>query len=124
MFSWLAYYKRSGLRVWNRNMGTLVRITIYAYNAKPMRAAFDRVNELDDKLSDYKPNSELNQLCRTHGQAVKVSEDLFRVLEASQKLAALTNGAFDITVGPVTHLWRLGKMPMRRRWLGLGGAIW
>jgi thiamine biosynthesis lipoprotein len=92
------------------HMGTLVRITIYSRDASPMRAAFDRIAALDDELSDYKPESELNRLCRTHGQPVKVSEDLFRVLEASERLSALTDGAFDVTVGPVTHLWRLGKI--------------
>jgi thiamine biosynthesis lipoprotein len=93
------------------HMGTLVRITIYSNTESPMRAAFARIAELDDKLSDYKPDSELNRLCRTHDQQVKVSEDLFRVLEASLKLSALTDGAFDVTIGPVTHLWRLGKLP-------------
>jgi thiamine biosynthesis lipoprotein len=92
-------------------MGTLVRITIYSKDASPMRAAFDRIAELDNKLSDYKPDSELNRLCRTRGEAVIVSEDLFRVLEAAEKLSALTDGAFDVTIGPVTHLWRLGKLP-------------
>ncbi len=92
-------------------MGTLVRITIYSKDPLPTRAAFSRIGELDQKLSDYKPDSELNRLCRTHGEAVRVSEDLFRVLEASEKLSALTDGAFDVTIGPVTHLWRLGKTP-------------
>ncbi|HEV1286479.1 MAG TPA: FAD:protein FMN transferase [Bryobacteraceae bacterium] len=92
-------------------MGTLVRITIYSENAGPMRAAFRRIAELDETLSDYKPDSELNKLCRTVSNPVKVSEDLFRLLEASEKLSRLTDGAFDITIGPVTHLWRLGKTP-------------
>jgi FAD:protein FMN transferase len=93
------------------HMGTLVRITIYATNSRPIHAAFSRIAELEEELSDYKPDSELNRLCRTHHQAVRVSEDLFRVLEASIKLSAITGGAFDITIGPVTHLWRLGKLP-------------
>ena len=48
------------------HMGTLVRITIYSKDASPIRAAFDRIAELDEKLSDYKQDSELNRLCRTH----------------------------------------------------------
>jgi thiamine biosynthesis lipoprotein len=92
------------------HMGTLVRITIYAKDASPMRTAFDRIRDLDEKLSDYKPDSELNRLCRTRG-AVHVSEDLFRVLQASQEVSRLTDGAFDVTIGPVTHLWRVGKTP-------------
>lgn len=95
-------------------MGTLVRITIYAENASPVSAAFARIGELDQKLSDYKPESELNQVCRAaHDHPVRVSEDLWRVLGAAQKLSAETGGAFDVTVGPITHLWRQGKLPDR-----------
>jgi thiamine biosynthesis lipoprotein len=92
-------------------MGTLVRITIYSQDDSPIKTAFTRIAQLDDKLSDYKPDSELNRLSRTHGVAVKVSDDLFRVLGAAERLSILTDGAFDVTVGPVTHLWRLGKIP-------------
>jgi FAD:protein FMN transferase len=102
------------------HMGTLVRITIYSKDASPMRTAFDRIGELDEKLSDYKPESELNRLCRTHDQAVPVSEDLFRVLEASERLSKLTDGAFDVTIGSVTHLWRLGKIPDRETMARVG----
>jgi thiamine biosynthesis lipoprotein len=40
------------------------------------------------------------------GHPVKISEDLFHVLDASQKLAEETGGAFDVTLGPVIRLWR------------------
>lgn len=94
------------------HMGTLVRITIYAGNASPISAAFTRISDLDQKLSDYKPDSELNQVCRAaHDHPVRVSEDLWRVLRAAQELSAETEGAFDVTIGPVTHLWRQGKLP-------------
>jgi thiamine biosynthesis lipoprotein len=94
------------------HMGTLVRITIYAPNASALPAAFARIRDLDEKLSDYKPDSELNQVCRTaHERPVHVSGDLFRVLDAAQKLAQRTDGAFDVTIGPVTHLWREGRTP-------------
>jgi thiamine biosynthesis lipoprotein len=93
------------------HMGTLVRITIYSQDPSPLRAAFSRIAELDERLSDYKDDSELNRLCRTHGVAVKISHDLFRVLDASLKLSRLTDGAFDVTIGPVTHFWRLGRLP-------------
>jgi FAD:protein FMN transferase len=96
------------------HMGTLVRITIYAENASLIAAAFTRIRELDQKLSDYQPDSELNQVCRTaHDHPVRVSDDLWRVLSAAQRLAAETDGAFDVTVGPITHLWRQGKLSGR-----------
>jgi len=90
------------------HMGTLFRITLYAADeqraAAAFRAAFDRVRELDEILSDYKPDSELNQI--SVGHPAKVSEDLFHVLAASQQLAEETGGAFDVTLGPVIRLWR------------------
>ena len=43
------------------------------------------------------------------GRPVAVSGDLFRVLDAAQRLAARTGGAFDITVGPLTQLWRRAR---------------
>ena len=50
-------------------MGTLFRIKLYAADEQQahaaFRAAFDRIAELDAMLSDYKPDSELNRICRT-----------------------------------------------------------
>lgn len=86
------------------HMGTLVRIQVYATGEEQARAAFQsgfaRIAALDRALSDYDPQSELNRL------PSPVSPDLFRVLEAAQRLAAETDGAFDVTVGPLTRLWR------------------
>ena len=102
------------------HMGTLVRITVYAPGEQAareaFRAGFDRIRQLDRILSDYQPDSELNQITRTAvGRPVRVSDDLFAVLRASQELAYATNGAFDITQGPVVRLWRearkSGRMP-------------
>lgn len=93
------------------HMGTLVEIRIYspdeATAKTAFRAAFDRIAQLDGILSDYKPESELNRVSRSAvGASVKVSGDLFRVLEAAQQLAVASHGAFDVTVGPVTRIWR------------------
>ena len=92
-------------------MGTLVRITLYAPGEQAardaFRAAFDRIRDLDLILSDYRPDSELNEITKAAvGRAVPVSTDLFAVLAASQELAVATAGAFDITQGPIIRLWR------------------
>src|SRR5258708_1241346 len=93
------------------HMGTLIRIKLYAANENQaqaaFRAAFDRIAEVDDALSDYKPDSELNRVSsEAAGCPLRVGADLFRVAAAAQKLARETDGAFDITLGPLTHLWR------------------
>jgi len=90
------------------HMGTMVRIVGYASGNAQTRAAFSaafaRVGELDAILSDYKPDSELNRLCAQ--RSMVVSADLFRVLAAAQRIAEESDGAFDITAGPVIRLWR------------------
>jgi thiamine biosynthesis lipoprotein len=102
------------------HMGTLVRITVYATDEQSasdaFRAAFTRIRDLDRILSDYKPDSELNTITRTAiARAVPISGDLFTVLQKSQELAGATDGAFDITQGPVIRLWReaqkTGRLP-------------
>jgi len=96
-------------------MGVPFRIVLYAPDAASAQAAaaaaFKRIRELNDLLSDYDPESELSRLSQTggSGQAVKVSPDLWRVLERSQALAKRTGGAFDVTVGPCVNLWRRAR---------------
>lgn len=98
------------------HMGTLVRVVAYAETTEQahaaIRKAFARVREIDDRLSDYKQDNELDRLCRTPaGTAVAVSEDLFTVLESALKLSEKTGGAFDVTIGRQTKQWRSGARP-------------
>ncbi len=99
-------------------MGTLIRIKLYAESPQQstaaFRAAFDRVAQLDDALSDYKPASELNRICSSAVRIpVQVSPDLFRVLKVSRKLSEESAGAFDVTMGPVIRLWRQARIDHR-----------
>jgi FAD:protein FMN transferase len=95
-------------------MGTQMRLVVYADDKArartAMRAAFDRVADLNHTLSDYQPTSELMRLCARAGQGpTAISPDLFRILDVAQTLARRTNGAFDVTSGPLTHLWRRAR---------------
>lgn len=100
------------------HMGTLVRITLYAADEAAarvaFRAGFDRIAELNRTLSDYLPDSELSRVTRDAvRRPVRVSDDLWTVLAASQELALATDGAFDITQGPVIRLWREARRTKR-----------
>ena len=93
------------------HMGTLVRLVLYAPDRgaaeSAATAAFARVRALDAALSDYRDDSELMQVSRRAGQGpVRVSGDLFRVLNAAQRTARASGGAFDATAGPLSVLWR------------------
>ena len=93
------------------HMGTMFRIVLYAANKetgdKAAKAVFARVEELNRIMSDYILESELMQLCKksakTPAGPVKVSDDLFFVLEKGQEVAVLSDGAFDMTIGPIVR---------------------
>jgi thiamine biosynthesis lipoprotein len=100
------------------HMGTRFRIVLYAADEssarEAARAAFSRVAALDDCMSDYKPDSELMRLCaKAGGDPVPVSPELFTVLTKAQQVAEKSDGAFDVTVGPVVRLWRLARRTQR-----------
>lgn len=96
-------------------MGTMFRIIVYASDSllakNATQKAFIRLDELNLTLSDYREDSEVNTLCRTagSGQYIKVSIDLWNILQESVKAAKLSDGNFDVTIGPLTQLWRRMK---------------
>jgi thiamine biosynthesis lipoprotein len=96
-------------------MGLPFRISMYATNEAAAKAAadaaFDRIALLNSILSDYDSDSELSRLSNTSGQgkAVPVSTDLWNVLVRAQDFARMSDGAFDITIGPLVNLWRRAR---------------
>ena len=96
-------------------MGLPFRVTLFATDEATAKAASDaafaRVEALNAVLSDYEDESELSRLSRTSGsgKAVPVSDDLWTVLERGQRMAERTDGAFDVTVGPLVNLWRRAR---------------
>ena len=96
-----------------RQMGSLVRIVLYAPEQKAQTAAaaaFKRIRDLDVVFSDYRQDSELASLCRRAGQGPQeVSFELFSVLQESVRFSRLSKGIFDVTVGPYVELWRAAR---------------
>ena len=97
------------------HMGVQVRLQVYADDEaladRAFAAAFDRIEELNRLLSDYDAASELSQLSATapHESWAPVSADLYRVLDAAQQTSRDTDGAFDVTVGALSRLWRRAR---------------
>lgn len=85
-------------------MGTLARITVYAEDREKAAAAiehgFARLEELNAKLSDYDPASELNR------NPARKSQDLRRVLGKAEEVRRASDGAFDHEAGAVIRVWR------------------
>ncbi len=92
-------------------MGVDVRIVVYSRDKdqaeRACAAAFERFAELDSIMSDYRVDSELTRLCsKSGGRPESVSKDLFIVLQRAQEVAERSQGAFDVTCGPLISLWR------------------
>lgn len=93
-------------------MGTNFTLTFYAPSSaladSAANAAFNRVKELDQIFSDYKGDSEVMKLSNTAGSGKKtaVSADLWHLLKLSKRLSRQSRGAFDVTIGPLSKLWR------------------
>ncbi len=94
------------------HMGTQFRIVIYGSEYNDARSAADSAFAMAEYLnsifSNYDPESELSQLTRNiePGQYIPVSVHMYRVLDTAQTVASESNGAYDITIGPLTHIWR------------------
>ena len=93
-------------------MGTLFQVILYAKDTVQGKAIaqelFDRIDTLNSIFSDYVENSEINRLSVSAGtgQKVKVSPEMWRLIAVSQQVAKKSAGAFDLSIGPLSKLWR------------------
>ncbi len=111
-------------------MGSTYSVVVYGTDRERLQALVAQVLEearrLDELLSNYRPASELSQVNRlAASQAVRVSPELFQLLAASVEYSRESEGAFDITVGPLMKIWGFyqgsGHLPHRAEVLGALG---
>jgi len=95
-------------------MGTTYSVVVYGTDRHKMQAAvelaFEEVRRLDQTLSNYRPDSELSQVNRHAADGpFKVSRELFDLLSACLGYSEASEGAFDISVGPLMKVWGFYK---------------
>ena len=95
-------------------MGTAFSIAAYGEGRAKLESAvaqgLEEARRLDQMLSNYKPESEWSQVNRLAAdQPVHVSPELFQLLAACQEYSHESEGAFDITVGPLMKVWGFYK---------------
>jgi len=75
--------------------------------AKGIEAELEKV---DAAMSTWREDSELSRLNRMSDQSewIRISEPLYDVLAKAVEVSELTDGAFDVTIGPVVNLWGFG----------------
>ncbi|KLV05934.1 thiamine biosynthesis lipoprotein [Photobacterium aquae] len=95
-------------------MGTYYSIKLVKQEGLPsaseLQAEIDRRLELvNDQMSTYRKHSELSQFNQHRSsEPFEVSADTAKVVTEALRLSKLTDGALDVTVGPIVNLWSFG----------------
>lgn len=67
------------------------------------------LTKLNDQMSTYRGDSELSRFNQSETTDwVNASEDLVAVIQTALGVSKLSDGAFDVTVGPLVNLWGFG----------------
>jgi len=111
---WWAWHRSRTITIdsgYRQVMGTFANIVVVdddgARARQAIEAAFEKIHDIDARMSDYDPNSLLSKVNRrAFEESVQVDGEVFEVLAAAVEFSNLSDGAFDITVGPIVQLWR------------------
>lgn len=121
-----------------QTMGTYYSVKYVADSSlsapENLQKEIDRLlEEVNDQMSTYRPNSELSRFnqSREVNKPFPVSAATAKVVKEAIRINQLTDGALDVTVGPLVNLWgfgpegRITKAPTdeelanRRVWTGI-----
>jgi len=90
-------------------MGTFVTvIACHGSEEKARQAvekAFTEMERIEAAASKYRKNSELSRVNASATSPARISGELFGLLSEAEEISRLTDGAFDVTVGPLTDVW-------------------
>jgi FAD:protein FMN transferase len=88
-------------------LGTSCIVTLFDHaDPAAIGASFDRLREIDRRMSVNAPGSEIDEVNAEAGRKpVAVTPDVFSVMKRALVLAGLSGGLFDPTVGPLVKLW-------------------
>lgn len=99
------YYEKSDIV-----MDTAVTLSAYGANSKEaVEESFKRLKEIDGMASTTIDTSDVYKINNASGKDyVKVHPEILMMIETSIKYSKLSDGAFDITLGPIINLWGIG----------------
>ena len=89
-------------------MGTTYSITIsnFIHNEDDFKIDIDKqLNLINQKFSTYQDNSEISKINTSNAELIKLSKEFEYVLNRALYYCELSNGNYDITVGPLVELW-------------------
>ncbi len=91
-------------------LGTTVTISLYDHQSNAMLdKAFKHISQLEHVLSINKCGTLLDEVNESAGKsAIKLDTNTFNLIQKALTYSHLTNGDFDITIGPIVKLWNIG----------------
>ena len=99
----------------NYGMGTVIMHKVFGILAKDaLRAAEEETIRLEGLLGRFVANSEISRINSSAGiRYDKVSSETYKVLSKAIEFSECCQGCFDITVGPLTDLWKSVKETLK-----------
>ncbi len=96
-----------------KTMGTTYSIkyvnSIGIENNQIHRKIDSTLNEVNQQMSTYISTSEISMFNKFQDTVwFSISNDLAKVIRASLEICEISNGALDITVGPLVNMWGFG----------------
>ncbi|HLH55486.1 MAG TPA: FAD:protein FMN transferase [Verrucomicrobiae bacterium] len=108
------------IRVARNAMATRFEIVLLGDNPVSLRAAgeeaLSEIERLESRLSVFKPQSDIARVnTRAAFEPVRVTPEVFHLLERACLLSRETEGAFDISIAPLVRCWGFmggtGRLP-------------
>jgi thiamine biosynthesis lipoprotein len=91
-------------------MGTTVEILLYAPGrdraAELFEVAYEEIERIEGALSSYRSTSEISRVNASASRGPVVTDpEVFGIIERALEWSRRTDGAFDVTVGPLVEAW-------------------
>jgi FAD:protein FMN transferase len=95
--------------IYGETMGTTYTVKVPTVYARGLRVEVDGIlEEVNASMSTYRPDSELSKFNAAGSESFVLSESVFGVMQDALSLSEMTDGAFDITVGPIVNAYGFG----------------
>ena len=91
-------------------LGTIINLRACGSNGeKAIEEAINKLNDIDDKMSAFKEDSEISRITSKAGiNAEIVSKETYLVVKKAVEYSKILEGTFDPTIRPLVELWNIG----------------
>lgn len=112
MLSGCSFAKKEPLTKTGFYFDTVITITLYdTDDASLLDTCFSKCAKFEQLVSRTLADSEISKLNQANGKPVVVSEITLELIKKGIEYGNLTNGAFDITIAPLSILWDIKNNP-------------